>query len=195
MKCPNCGAENADSLVECPFCLIVFSQWAKLSLQQDAPRAPAVPGGSAAEPSPRAAPFITRREYAGYLRRIPARMIDGFVMMILFGVTKPALGVPEPALGLLWALNILYFIGLEWSPLRGTLGKKAMGLSVVDVSGGRISFVAANKRFWLMPVWMFWVWIRCAFAYLTGNKAYGASCILEKPFLHDRLAGTLVVKA
>lgn len=128
-------------------------------------------------------------EYVGYWRRISAAMIDGFAMNILLFLFAS----PNQIL-LLWVLNWLYFTVLESSAMKATVGKKLLGLSVTGRAGEQISFVMANKRYWTKPIWMFWVWIRCAFAFITFNKTYGALAILEKPFWHDRFAGTLVLK-
>lgn len=203
MQCPNCAAQVPDGSVECPNCQIIFSKWAKKQAVAPAPLAPA----PAASPAPavsmppqgdsileRLQPIVIdlpggRMEYAGYWRRIGAAVVDGWVLTILFGVFFS----PKQIL-LLTVLNWIYFTVLESSAWRATPGKKLFGLSVTDRSGGQISFATANKRYWTKPVWMFLVWIRCAFAFITGNKEYGANAILEKPFWHDRFAGTLVLK-
>src|SRR5688500_17505361 len=39
-----------------------------------------------------------------------------------------------------------YFAGMESSPLKGTLGKKLLGLEVTDESGGRASFLKTTGR-------------------------------------------------
>lgn len=216
MKCPNCGAEQADGLAECQSCQVVFAKWAAKTARERAARQTPVPAAQAADPGTGIMQSIAidaaqrsgiegiaplfidtvrgKREYAGYLRRIPAKLLDGFFLMVLFVAARAVLRAEGPETGLLMLLNLFYCIGLECSPLQGTLGKKLLGLSVIDTAGGRISVFASMKRYFLMPVWMFWVWIHCAFACLTGNKKLAARRMMEKPFLHDRLAGTLVVK-
>lgn len=130
-----------------------------------------------------------RMYYVGWWRRIAAVVLDGWILMIIFGV----LGVLNNLI-ITWVGQWIYCTILESSGLMATLGKRILGVSVRDARGDRISFIAANKRYWSKPVWMFWVWIRCAFAFFTGNKAFGVNALLEKPFWHDRFAGTLVVR-
>lgn len=209
MVCPNCGAQVQDGALECPGCQLIFAKWAKkqAAVRQAGP-APAAAGPSPApdgaqRPADGAAgmPYTRselqaivihfpsgRASYAGWWRRIAAAVIDGWILLL---ATVP---VMEPDQVFLLVLgNWFYFTLLESSPLQGTLGKKLLGLSVVDAAGARISIIAANKRYWAKPVWLIRVWIRCAFAYLTGNKEAGKNALLEKPFLHDRFAETLVV--
>lgn len=51
MKCPSCGAEQADSATECSSCFIVFYKWKQQQRAKENPGAAAVSGSA---PSPRA---------------------------------------------------------------------------------------------------------------------------------------------
>jgi uncharacterized RDD family membrane protein YckC len=87
----------------------------------------------------------------------------------------------------LWELAFLlaapYFVLLESSALRGTVGKHMMGLWVTDLNGRRIRPSRALKRYLGRLVSAMPVWYGFAMAGLTSRKQA----------LHDFLAGTLVV--
>jgi uncharacterized RDD family membrane protein YckC len=77
----------------------------------------------------------------------------------------------------------LYFAILESSVWQATLGKRALGVVVTDLSGDRISFGRATGRHFAH--------------YLSAIFLIG---FLVQPFtakrqaLHDKIAGTLVVR-
>jgi uncharacterized RDD family membrane protein YckC len=79
--------------------------------------------------------------HASFGRRFLAVCLDAMILLIpaaIFGSIVPFLG------GLTaW---FLYAPFLESSVLKATIGKKLMGIQVVDASGGRISFRAAMIR-------------------------------------------------
>jgi uncharacterized RDD family membrane protein YckC len=87
----------------------------------------------------------------------------------------------------LWELAFFlaapYFVLLESSALRGTVGKHTMGLWVTDLNGRRIRPSRALKRYLGRLVSAMPVWYGFAMAGLTSRKQA----------LHDFLAGTLVV--
>jgi serine/threonine protein kinase len=78
----------------------------------------------------------------------------------------------------------LYFILLESSPLKATLGKLIMGLVVCDRNGQRISMGIANKRYWakLLSTMTFYIGFM-----LSGWTK-------KKRALHDMIADTLIMK-
>jgi uncharacterized RDD family membrane protein YckC len=145
-------------------------------------------------------------EYAGLLIRGAAYLLDGlltFWAMAIIAVPITLLldlpsvsGLPDtPARGffvmkvflavafLSKILAWLYFTLCESSHLRGTPGKRILGLAVIDLEGRRISFGRANKRYW---------------AKLLSDIFYlGYLPILisdRRQGLHDRIAGTVVVR-
>ncbi len=83
------------------------------------------------------------------------------------------------------ALTLFYSVWLECSPWQATIGKKALGLKVVDLNGQRISFWRSSSRNfaksfsalilglgYLMPLWS-----------------------AKRQTLHDRMARCVVIKA
>lgn len=130
--------------------------------------------------------------YAGFWRRFLAYLIDA---TFLFGVEALiALGVLMVAPDNLQAiLNIapvsaavgwVYFILLESSPARATLGKMALNLYVADLHGDPISFRRAVARNLLKAV----SWL------LLGLGFVAVAFSHKKQALHDLGAGTLVLR-
>jgi len=77
-----------------------------------------------------------------------------------------------------------YTAGLTSSNLQATLGKKILGLKVVDLNGNRISFGQATGRF---------------FASILSGLILGIGYLMvafnpKKQGLHDQIAGTFVIK-
>jgi uncharacterized RDD family membrane protein YckC len=77
----------------------------------------------------------------------------------------------------------LYFAGMESSAGQATLGKRALGIKVTDMSGNRITFGKATGRFFGK--------ILSSLILLIGFLM--AAFTQKKQALHDLLAGTLVV--
>jgi len=81
-------------------------------------------------------------------------------------------------------LSALYFILLESSKLQGTLGKRACGLRVTGLHGQRISVLRALGRH---------------LAKILSGLLFGIGFLMvgwtrHKQALHDKLAGTLVMR-
>jgi uncharacterized RDD family membrane protein YckC len=79
----------------------------------------------------------------------------------------------------------LYYALMESSARQGTLGKMAMGLSVTDIGGQRLSFGRASGRFFAKII--------------TGLIPFGIGYIMagfteKKQALHDMIASCLVMK-
>jgi uncharacterized RDD family membrane protein YckC len=72
---------------------------------------------------------------------------------------------------------------MESSKLQGTLGKKALGIIVVDEHFGRISFGRAAGRFWSKFISVLTLYVGFIMAAFTKNKQA----------LHDIIAKTYVV--
>lgn len=141
--------------------------------------------------------------YGTFVRRLGAFLIDhsiavflSAVIFIFIGIVfdldyvNPDEGHDQKRLDFLFALvdsfvTLLYFSILESSTKQATLGKRLLGLKVVDLQGNRISHRRATGRF-------LGKFLSCFFFYLG---------YLVQPFTqrkqawHDSLAGTLVVKA
>lgn len=136
--------------------------------------------------------------YAGFWIRFGAYLIDAILLGIIggiiggvFGGAMAASGDPGVFTGGSILLNLVsliigigYFAGMESSSWQATLGKKALGLVVTDVDGGRISLLNGVGRYFakiLSAVILLIGFIMVAFT----DKKQG---------LHDLIAGTLVLK-
>ena len=140
--------------------------------------------------------FQTQR-YAGVWMRFLAYLVDALLMSaVLFplgfglGLTIGASGadansphVNPGTNGVSIVVGWLYYSLLESSSWQGTLGKKLLGMRVIDLNGNRISFGRATGRYF-------------------GKILSGMICFIgfvmvafteKKQGLHDMLAGTLVV--
>jgi uncharacterized RDD family membrane protein YckC len=102
---------------------------------------------------------------AGFGRRLVAYLIDG----ILVGIVAGAVEVANRPIGgvVALALGIAYWGYLEGSPSGQTIGKRAMGIRVIDFrTGGPIGFGRAVLRYFakilssipclLGYFWMLW---------------------------------------
>jgi uncharacterized RDD family membrane protein YckC len=189
MFCSKCGATIAEGATSCAVCG-----------QPTAPGAtggssPAVTGGMVGTPPPVA--------YAGFWLRFVALIIDMVILCIVlgipFGIVMGALGLsvvgrsPEEiaasgfgAIALLELIGLmgqwLYFALMESSSWQATLGKKALGLTVTDLAGQRISFGRASGRYFAKIISSLILLIWYIMAGFTAKKQA----------LHDMIAGCLV---
>jgi uncharacterized RDD family membrane protein YckC len=100
---------------------------------------------------------------AGFWRRLGAALIDG----ILLGVVNLALDIGVGRAGSLLALaiGIAYFGYLEGSSSGQTVGKRALGIRVIDFSnGGPIGFGRAVIRYFgrivsTLPIFLGYFWM------------------------------------
>ncbi|MGV3538706.1 MAG: RDD family protein [Rufibacter sp.] len=150
------------------------------------------------------APDTAEPVYAGFWIRFAAVIIDGFVLAIpswiLTVIFAGSLAFTEmdnleanpfaiiAAMSTFFmaatAMSILYKAIMESSSWQATLGKKALDLKVTDEYGQRISFVRSLGR--------------SIATYISGMIMYigyiMAAFTSRKQALHDKIAGTLVVK-
>lgn len=134
--------------------------------------------------------------FAGFWIRFAALLIDSIILVIVsiligfvLGLFLGILGAqPEQAavagniVGVLIAW--LYFALQESSPKQATIGKQAMGISVSDLNGNRITFARATGRYFAKIL-----------SGLTLLIGYIMAAFTEKrQALHDMIAGTVVVK-
>jgi uncharacterized RDD family membrane protein YckC len=139
--------------------------------------------------------------YAGFWIRVLAYLIDCLVMMavscpvgILLGVGVVATGADQNSdsailtngfsnvISLL--IGWLYFSLLESSSWQATIGKKVLGLKVIDLHGNRISFGRATGRYFAQIL----SGMICFIGYVM------VAFTEKKQGLHDMVAGTLVIK-
>jgi uncharacterized RDD family membrane protein YckC len=168
-------------------------------------------GAAAAPPDPYAAPrariesattFAPGTDVvpAGFVRRFAAMFLDQlvlgavyFVLMMLVGVAAAIGGGSdggEPGTGvivLIYAIGIvggaLYYTLQESSAAQATLGKRALGIKVVDRDGRQLSYAHALGR-----------WFSVAVSYLTMYLGFlMAAFPPRKAALHDLVSGTQVV--
>jgi uncharacterized RDD family membrane protein YckC len=205
MYCSKCGANLADTAAFCPSCGQPTG---------GAPAGPGPVAAVAGAPisGPAVAPGWVARptvSYAGFWLRFVAFIIDAIVLgFIGFAITLPfAASLPigafmrgrppmspeewAPFVGALGRLtlirivvNWLYYALLQSSAWQATLGKKALGLEVTDLQGGRISFGRATGRFFAKFL--------SAMILLIGFFMIGFT--EKKQGLHDMVAGTLVIR-
>jgi uncharacterized RDD family membrane protein YckC len=88
-------------------------------------------------------------------------------------------------IGLIYLLVVhgLYFTSLESSTSQATIGKKLLGLKVVDKYGDRINFATALYRYLFKHVSTYTLMIGFLMAAFS----------LKRQALHDKAANTLVV--
>ena len=142
--------------------------------------------------------------YAGFWRRNAAYVIDYFViaiflLILLLSVVALGfwlglhnhLGVIDQVDQLEIWINIilglsllLYFAGMESSAKQATLGKMAAGLVVTDLQAERITFLRAIGR----------NLAKILSALVLGIGFLMVAFTKRKRGLHDKVAGTLVVK-
>lgn len=212
MFCSKCGANVADGAAFCAACGMPIAGYSVGGQAGGAAPPPAGGYAPAAAPGGYAPGYAVARPtvtYAGFWLRFVAFIIDvivlslvGWIIFLPFAASvgmgalmrgHPPMGPEEWAplfagmfrlMFLRIILNWLYFAILESSAWQGTLGKKALGLQVTDLSGRRISFARATGRFFgkfLSTVILFIGYIMAGFTE-------------KKQALHDILAGTLVVR-
>ncbi|MCY8471606.1 hypothetical protein BJH90_12025 [Bacillus halotolerans] len=145
---------------------------------------------------------------AGFWIRVLAYLIDGIIVsvpsyIILFIInsvfiagsiaTDPYMTKDEymvkyltlaflPAMLIMIVISVLYYGLLTASKMQGTLGKKILGLKVVNEQGGRVSIGQAIGRY---------------FAYILSGIIFYIGFIMvafgEKKGLHDIICRTRVV--
>jgi uncharacterized RDD family membrane protein YckC len=112
-----------------------------------------------------------------------AALIDGIHTFYSQLPVQAIAGEPEGSL-LSIVLGWIYFAGMESGSGQATVGKKAMGLKVTDSNGHRIGFGQATGRHFGRYISAIILCIGYLMM-LWDDK---------KQTLHDKMAGTLVVK-
>ena len=129
-------------------------------------------------------------EYGGFWIRVGAAVIDS-VTLIIPSLLISALTRLESLPGA-EAFAFIYQVSLWWvysavlhsSTWQATIGKKALGMKVVDYSGERISFGRATGRHFASFL----------SALILGIGVMMVGWTNRKQALHDFMANTLVVK-
>lgn len=112
-----------------------------------------------------------------------ASLIDSFILLPLNFLILLILG---SGMGLFWIViaRWLYFVLMEISSKKATLGKMALGLEVVDLNYNRISFGKATGRHFGKII----------SAVILDFGFMMAGFTDRKQGLHDMMSGCLVVK-
>ena len=148
----------------------------------------------------------TKPVYVGFWMRVAAYLIDGILLGIVqvilmftvlgstfYGMRDMQPGDMPPAsmfgkmmilYAVIFAVQWLYFAGMESSAKQATIGKMAIGAKVTDLNGNRIGFGKATGRFFAKIISSL---ILCIGFMMVGFTE-------KKQGLHDQMAGTLVVK-
>ncbi|PSJ46518.1 hypothetical protein C7H85_07760 [Zobellella endophytica] len=141
---------------------------------------------------------LNKARYGGFWRRLFAYLIDVLLMTVpmalllswLLGV-DPTLAEPDAqtyqqaeswyGLVLWW----LYFALLQSSPWQATIGKKLLGMKVIDAQGRRLSFIRASVRYFasLLSALL----LMLGFVMIAFTR--------KKQGLHDVIAGTQVIRS
>jgi uncharacterized RDD family membrane protein YckC len=122
-------------------------------------------------------------QYASFWERFGAAFLDGLILMIPSLALQYLLGRGQSFL-INIVLGWLYSALQESGPNQATLGKKALGLKVTSLTGDRISFGQATGRFFGKYVSAIILFI--GYLMMIWDD--------RKQTLHDKMAGTLVVK-
>lgn len=171
--------------------------------------------------------MISQLQYVGIPKRCLALFIDGLIQtvvgfVVFFGISKTELDTTTKlfSYALLAALvQWSYYSLMESSKARGTFGKMALGISVCDAIGGRISLTQATLRFLGKSIWLVLFFVGAAigaFVLVSGNQESPLLFIVlalwivsfllgfvgylmpafmpERQALHDRIAHTFVIE-
>jgi uncharacterized RDD family membrane protein YckC len=107
---------------------------------------------------------------AGFWQRVGASLVDTIVLLVVFFILYAVLKGIGIALAIL--IQISYYVYFEGGPTGATLGKRAVGIRVIDTdTGGPIGYGRAFIRWigrlvssfpWIIPflylgyLWMLW---------------------------------------
>jgi len=151
--------------------------------------------------------------YAGFWRRLGALIVDSIIIGIAIGIVGTllqAIGIPffatqsfeatggdaglgasaevelNPVASIISIVLIWLYYALQESGPRGaTLGKRVIGIRVVDTAGNRVSFARATGRHFA----------KYLSALILAIGYIMAAFTAKKQALHDMIAGCLVIKA
>jgi uncharacterized RDD family membrane protein YckC len=206
MYCSKCGANVPEGVAFCPACGQPAAGVAAVQPTASVSPVYAPPPPAPTWQAPVSAPPVA---YAGFWLRFVALIIDFIIIYCVraliflpFGIGMGMRGMfhgaqPQSPADLVpffatfirimvisTIIQWLYFSLMESSAWQGTLGKKALGLTVTDLEGRRISFGRATGRYFakiISSVILFIGYIMVAFTE-------------KKQALHDMIAGTLVLR-
>jgi len=220
MFCSSCGKQTADTSAFCGSCgrpIVGYSVGGSTSAATPAYAGAAASAGGVAVAAPSQAGTVA---YAGFWLRFVAAIIDRLVLGIPLGILffmSIASMIPQfshlsqenpqdpqgamavfasilPRVFFLMVVDVLggwlYWGLMESSSWQATLGKKALGLYVTDLSGSRPTFGRTSGRYFAG---------RGISHVPLGNLYYLIDCIVagfseRKQAVHDTIAGCLVLR-
>lgn len=120
--------------------------------------------------------------YAGFWRRFVAWIIDGIILGAVSGMLIAIIGTQQTA-NLLGFIGFIYAIGF-WTWRGQTPGKMAMGVKIIKTDGSPIDIGRALLRYlgYLVSA----IIICIGYLMIAWDS--------KKQGLHDKIAGTYVVK-
>ncbi len=121
-------------------------------------------------------------KYAGFWKRCAAQVLDFVIMGFFLYHTRYYREEYEVLLSV--AATWAYFVGMESSPFRATLGKMAVGIYVTDKKRGQITFGQATGRFFGKAVSTITLFIGYLAIFWTE----------EQQGFHDKMAHTFVMQ-
>jgi len=156
--CASCGSTALPDGEFCLFCGDVLTESGRLD-----PRVAALVARAASNP---AVEITQGREYAGFWRRVWAGLIDvsleilaAFLLALaidtVFGLVGRAIGLGHESAAYVTGFTFIVLLAVggwlyaalsESSRYRATLGKRIMGLQVVNADGGKLTFGQASAR-------------------------------------------------
>ncbi len=120
---------------------------------------------------------------AGFWQRFGATIIDGLILVVPYVIF---LLIFDQALAYALSLivDIAYFVSLEGGPTGQTLGKRALGIRVIDYrTGGSIGYPRALLR--LVVEYISGLVVLLGYLWMLWDR--------EKQTWHDKAAGSVVV--
>ncbi|MFX3633299.1 MAG: RDD family protein [Candidatus Pristimantibacillus sp.] len=139
--------------------------------------------------------------YAGFWKRFVAFLVDSIIIYPVVVIVGLIIGGIETQLRenliddsvlmivgighsvIVYTMLWLYYALLESSSWQGTIGKKAMGIIVVDGTNSKLTFLRASGRHWAKVISVLTLCIGYIMAGFTA----------QKQALHDKVAGAYVV--
>ena len=119
---------------------------------------------------------------AGFLQRLGAALIDGILLVTLLVVLTLLIKSVGYLVGLL--VGIVYFAFFEGGPTGQTIGKRMLGIRVVDFhTGGPIGYPRGVLRYLGRAASSFVVYL--GYLWMLWDR--------EAQTWHDKIAGTVVV--
>jgi uncharacterized RDD family membrane protein YckC len=120
---------------------------------------------------------------AGFWRRFVAALLDGIIVGVVGTIVGEILGGGGAANGIVLLLGVAYYTYLEGSSGQ-TLGKKALGIRVVDLGGGgSIGYSRAFIRY--IGRYVSGLVLLLGYLWMLWDK--------EKQTWHDKFANSVVV--